>query len=69
MSESLFDHVPPMPEGFADRAAWDAVHWRFGGNGSLLDQAVIGWQRDNQERVAAAARLASLHVSTLRSGP
>jgi len=48
--------VPPMPQGFTDRAAWDAIHWRFSDSGSLLDQAVIGWQRENQDRVAAAAR-------------
>lgn len=46
--------VPPMPEGFTDRAAWDAIHWRFSTEGSVLDAAVIGWQRDNQERVKAA---------------
>ena len=47
--------VPPLPEGFTDRAAWDAIHWHFAGNGCLLDQAVIAWQRNNQERVKAAA--------------
>lgn len=50
--------IPPMPTGFTDQAAWDAIHWRFSG-GSMLDQAVAGWQRDNQERVAAAARAAA----------
>lgn len=50
--------VPPMPEGFTDRAAWDAIHWRFG-TGSLMDRAVIGWQRDNQDRVKAAQEAAS----------
>lgn len=44
----------PMPEGFTDRTAWDAIHWRFAGNGSLLDQAVMGWQRANQDRCEAA---------------
>jgi hypothetical protein len=44
----------PMPEGFTDRAAWDAIHWQFSERGSLLDEVVIGWQRDNQERVKAA---------------
>jgi hypothetical protein len=44
-----------MPDGFTDRAAWDAIHWRFSKDGSLLDDAVIGWQRENQERVKKAA--------------
>lgn len=51
--------VPPMPEGFPDRAAWDAIHWKFSGNNSLLDQAVMGWQRDNQLRCQEAARAAA----------
>lgn len=51
--------VPPMPDGFTDRAAWDAIHWRFSENGSVLDEAIIGWQRDNQERVKAAIQAAS----------
>jgi hypothetical protein len=46
--------IPPMPEGFTDRAAWDAIHWTFG-TSSFLDAAVIGWQRMNQDRVRAAA--------------
>lgn len=46
--------MPPMPQGFSDRAAWAAIHWCFSENGSLLDRAVIGWQKDNQERVKAA---------------
>lgn len=53
-NESSAATVPPMPEGFTDRAAWDAIHWRFSEDGCLLDEAVIGWQRDNQERVRAA---------------
>ena len=49
----------PMPEGFTDRAAWDAIHWKFSESlsdraSSLLDQAVIGWQLANQDRVKAA---------------
>lgn len=56
-TESLFGRrIPPIPDGFSDGAAWDAIHWRFG-NGGVLDQAVIGWQRDNQERVKAAAKV------------
>ena len=51
--------IPPMPEGFTDRAAWDAIHWRFSEDGSLLDEAVIGWQRDNQERIKAAMESSS----------
>lgn len=50
--------APPMPQGFTDRAAWDAIHWKPSLNGSLIDQAVIAWQRDNQERVRAAIRAA-----------
>ena len=46
--------VPDMPKGFTDQAAWDAIHWTFGGC-SMLDEAVIGWQRVNQGRVKAAA--------------
>lgn len=49
--------APDMPEGFTDRAAWDAIHWEFSGS-SLLDEAVMGWQLDNQDRVQAAARAA-----------
>lgn len=49
--------VPPMPEGFTDRTAWDAIHWKFNGGG-LLDEAVMGWQLDNQDRVRAAAKAA-----------
>ena len=46
-----------MPDGFTDRAAWDAIHWKFG-TGSVLDEAVIAWQLDNQDRVhAASARI------------
>lgn len=54
MSGALFSDLPRMPEGFTDRTAWDAIHWRFSDGGSLLDDAVIGWQRDNQDRVKAA---------------
>jgi hypothetical protein len=50
--------VPPMPDGFTDRAAWDAIHWRFSVNGSVLDTAVIGWQLENQKRVKAATEAA-----------
>lgn len=56
-----------MPTGFTDQAAWDAIHWRFSDKASMLDQAVFGWQRDNQERVAAAARAAA--EATLAAGP
>ena len=56
--------APEMPEGFSDRAAWDAIHWPFAGNGSLLDQTVIEWQRDNQERVKAAMAAAASPVET-----
>lgn len=48
-----------MPAGFTDRAAWDAIHWQFSEDGSTLDEAVIGWQRENQERVQAAAAAAA----------
>lgn len=51
--------VPPMPEGFTDRTAWDAIHWKPSERGSLIDEAVIGWQRDNQERVKAALEAAA----------
>ncbi len=37
-------HIPPMPEGFTDQAAWDAIHWQS------------GWQKVNQERILAALR-------------
>lgn len=52
--------VPSMPVGFTDRSAWDAIHWQFSDHGSILDDAVISWQRENQDRVraAVAARLA-----------
>lgn len=50
--------VPPMPEHLTDRAAWDAIHWRFSIEGSALDAAVISWQRENQERIRAAASYA-----------
>jgi hypothetical protein len=46
--------TPPMPKGFKDRSAWDAIHHRFSMNGSLMDQAVINWQTENQDRVKAA---------------
>lgn len=52
--------APPLPEGFTDKAAWDAIHWRFSGRGSRLDEAVIGWQRANQERVRAAVTAAAV---------
>lgn len=50
----MAEPIPPLPEGFTDRTAWDAIHFHFAGNGSLLDQAVIAWQRANQDRVEAA---------------
>lgn len=50
---------PPLPAGFTDQAAWDAIHFSFSGNGTLLDQAVIAWQLDNQERVDAASKAAA----------
>lgn len=51
--------TPPMPEVFTDRAAWDAIHHRWSPKGtSLIDLAVIGWQKDNQERCRAAAEAA-----------
>ena len=46
-------HIPPMPEGFTDRTAWDAIHFRFAGSG-LMDQAMIVWQKENQDRVRRA---------------
>lgn len=47
--------IPPMPEGFTDQTAWDIIHWEFSKNGtSTLDQIVIYWQQNNQERVRAA---------------
>lgn len=48
--------VPPMPKGFRDRSAWDAIHFGFAGNGCAMDVAVRDWQLENQERCAAAAR-------------
>lgn len=57
-----------MPEGFTDRAAWAAIHWRFSDNGSLLDEAVIGWQRDNRERVRAAMKASFLSSTASPSG-
>ena len=51
--------TPEMPEGFSDRAAWDAIHWQPSERGSLIDQAVISWQRDNQDRVKAAMKVAA----------
>ena len=55
----------PMPEGFTDRTAWDAIHWRFSEGGSVLDAAVFDWQRENPERVRAAieAELSAVRVS------
>lgn len=49
----------PMPDGFDDRSAWDAIHHSFSENGSMIDQAVISWQRENQDRVKAAMRAAA----------
>lgn len=48
--------IPLMPEGFTDRAAWDAIHWEFSEElgFSILDDAVATWQRENQDRVMAA---------------
>lgn len=51
--------VPPMPKDFTDRAAWDAIHWQPSVNGSIIDQAVITWQRENQDRVKAAMKAAA----------
>lgn len=48
-----------MPEGFTDRTAWDAIHWWFSVDGSVLDEAIIEWQRKNQERVRAASQAAN----------
>jgi hypothetical protein len=47
-------NIPPMPEGFHDQAAWDAIHWEFNGDGRLLDSAVTSWQLENQDRCKAA---------------
>ena len=52
-----------MPEGFTDRAAWDAIHWRFGEHSGLLDEAVMDWQLLNQHRVSAANRAAELAIT------
>lgn len=57
--------APPMPEGFTDRAAWDAIHWRFSADGSALDDAVISWQRENQDRVRAATEAQRCEVTSL----
>lgn len=51
--------VPPMPDGFTDRAAWDAIHWQFSDRASLLDEAAISWQLANQDRVRLAAEMAN----------
>lgn len=49
-------HVPPMPEGFTDRSAWDAIHYEFSPTGGFMDAAVIDWQANNQDRVKAAIK-------------
>ena len=46
--------IPEMPSDFTDRSAWDAIHWKFSEKGSLLDNAIIQWQRENQDRIKAA---------------
>jgi hypothetical protein len=51
--------APQMPPGFSDQAAWDAIHWNFSATGSTLDQAVMDWQRVNQERCLAASLAAA----------
>lgn len=53
--------IPPMPEGFTDRAAWDAIHFEFAplkedGSASYLNYAMIDWQRNNQDRIKAALK-------------
>lgn len=53
--------VPPMPEGFTDSTAWDAIHFVFSRDGtSALDVAVIEWQKANQDRVRAASKAATI---------
>lgn len=50
--------APPMPAGFTDRTAWDAIHWKFKrtptGELTSLSGVVLQWQLDHQERVWAA---------------